>query len=110
MVNLWQIHSKTLSSKKFLFAIGQNKNSIYLRYEEIIFLGSKIFESLLNLLVFSVSCFIIKKCPPFKLEIWRLDSTQDDELINLIDPILASDDKNRDGFIDYSEFIQGPIL
>ena len=30
----------------------------------------------------------------------------DDELVNMIDPILASDDKNRDGFIDYPEFVQ----
>lgn len=31
---------------------------------------------------------------------------QDDELINLIDPILAVDDMNKDGYIDYPEFIQ----
>jgi hypothetical protein len=24
----------------------------------------------------------------------------------MIDPILASDDKNRDGYIDYPEFVQ----
>lgn len=29
----------------------------------------------------------------------------DDELKNMIDPILESDDKNKDGFIDYPEFI-----
>ena len=29
----------------------------------------------------------------------------DDELQNMIDPILESDDKNKDGFIDYPEFI-----
>merc|ERR1719495_821188 len=29
---------------------------------------------------------------------------KDDELKNMIDPILESDDVNRDGFIDYSEF------
>ncbi|GIY58654.1 multiple coagulation factor deficiency protein 2 homolog [Caerostris extrusa] len=28
-----------------------------------------------------------------------------DELSAMIDPILLSDDKNRDGFIDYSEFV-----
>jgi len=28
----------------------------------------------------------------------------DDELINMIDPILQNDDKNGDGFIDYAEF------
>lgn len=31
---------------------------------------------------------------------------QDDELVNLIDPILAVDDMNKDGYIDYPEFIQ----
>ena len=31
---------------------------------------------------------------------------KDDELINMIDPILSSDDKNGDGFIDYPEFVQ----
>ncbi|KAI4501657.1 hypothetical protein M0802_002992 [Mischocyttarus mexicanus] len=31
---------------------------------------------------------------------------KDSELINLIDPILAVDDMNRDGYIDYPEFIQ----
>jgi len=29
----------------------------------------------------------------------------DEELKNMIDPILDSDDKNKDGFIDYPEFI-----
>ena len=29
----------------------------------------------------------------------------DDELVNMIDPILATDDKNLDGFIDYPEYI-----
>ena len=29
----------------------------------------------------------------------------DQELVNMIDPILEMDDKNRDGFIDYPEFI-----
>lgn len=31
---------------------------------------------------------------------------KDDELINLIDPILNMDDHNRDGYIDYPEFIR----
>ena len=31
---------------------------------------------------------------------------KDEELVNMIDPILNSDDKNRDGFIDYPEFVQ----
>ena len=31
---------------------------------------------------------------------------KDDELVNMIDPILDSDDKNRDGYIDYPEFVQ----
>jgi hypothetical protein len=31
---------------------------------------------------------------------------KDDELINMIDPILANDDKNNDGYIDYMEFVQ----
>lgn len=31
---------------------------------------------------------------------------KDEELVNMIDPILASDDKNHDGFIDYPEFVQ----
>ena len=31
---------------------------------------------------------------------------KDDELVNMIDPILASDDKNKDGYIDYPEFVQ----
>ena len=31
---------------------------------------------------------------------------KDDELVNMIDPILATDDKNKDGFIDYPEFVQ----
>ena len=30
----------------------------------------------------------------------------DEELNTLIDPILSSDDLNRDGFIDYPEFIR----
>lgn len=30
---------------------------------------------------------------------------EDEELKNMIDPILESDDKNKDGFIDYPEFI-----
>ncbi|KAK4304732.1 hypothetical protein Pmani_023330 [Petrolisthes manimaculis] len=30
----------------------------------------------------------------------------DDELTNMIDPILDQDDRNRDGFIDYPEFVQ----
>ena len=30
----------------------------------------------------------------------------DDELRAMIDPILEQDDKNKDGFIDYPEFIQ----
>jgi hypothetical protein len=30
----------------------------------------------------------------------------DDELNTLIDPILQSDDLNKDGFIDYPEFIR----
>jgi len=32
----------------------------------------------------------------------------DEELQNMIDPILESDDKNKDGFIDYPEFIAAP--
>jgi hypothetical protein len=28
----------------------------------------------------------------------------DEELVNMIDPILKNDDKNGDGFIDYAEF------
>ncbi|CAF4942702.1 unnamed protein product [Pieris macdunnoughi] len=31
---------------------------------------------------------------------------KDDELINLIDPILNMDDHNRDGYIDYPEFVR----
>ncbi|XP_038220455.1 multiple coagulation factor deficiency protein 2 homolog isoform X2 [Zerene cesonia] len=31
---------------------------------------------------------------------------KDDELTNLIDPILNMDDHNRDGFIDYPEFVR----
>jgi len=31
---------------------------------------------------------------------------RDDELEQLIDPILKMDDSNRDGFIDYPEFVQ----
>ena len=31
---------------------------------------------------------------------------RDDELEQLIDPILKMDDGNRDGFIDYPEFVQ----
>lgn len=31
---------------------------------------------------------------------------KDDELEQLIDPILKMDDANRDGFIDYPEFVQ----
>jgi Ca2+-binding EF-hand superfamily protein len=30
---------------------------------------------------------------------------KDAELINMIDPILEADDRNKDGFIDYPEFI-----
>jgi len=30
---------------------------------------------------------------------------KDDELVAMIDPILATDDKNQDGYIDYSEFV-----
>lgn len=30
----------------------------------------------------------------------------DDELVQLIDPILNMDDTNNDGYIDYPEFIQ----
>lgn len=30
----------------------------------------------------------------------------DDELVGMIDPILEQDDRNRDGFIDYPEFVQ----
>jgi len=30
---------------------------------------------------------------------------KDDELVNMIDPILATDDKNHDGYIDYPEFV-----
>ena len=30
----------------------------------------------------------------------------DAELLAMIDPILDQDDKNKDGFIDYPEFIQ----
>lgn len=29
----------------------------------------------------------------------------DQELVNMIDPILEMDDKNRDGYIDYAEFV-----
>lgn len=31
---------------------------------------------------------------------------RDDELVNLIDPILNVDDANKDGYIDYPEFIR----
>ena len=30
---------------------------------------------------------------------------KDAELINMIDPIMEADDRNKDGFIDYPEFI-----
>merc|ERR1712158_25482 len=30
---------------------------------------------------------------------------KDDELVNMIDPILATDDRNKDGYIDYYEFV-----
>ncbi|XP_047484934.1 multiple coagulation factor deficiency protein 2 homolog [Penaeus chinensis] len=30
----------------------------------------------------------------------------DDELVAMIDPILEQDDRNRDGYIDYPEFVQ----
>ncbi|XP_039762682.1 nuclear transcription factor Y subunit beta isoform X2 [Pararge aegeria] len=39
--------------------------------------------------------------PPAEEKIFK-----DDELTNLIDPILNMDDHNRDGFIDYPEFIR----
>lgn len=29
----------------------------------------------------------------------------DQELVNMIDPILEMDDRNKDGFIDYPEFV-----
>lgn len=31
---------------------------------------------------------------------------KDDELVSLIDPILNMDDSNRDGYIDYPEFVR----
>lgn len=31
---------------------------------------------------------------------------KDEELVNLIDPILNIDDANKDGYIDYPEFIR----
>lgn len=31
---------------------------------------------------------------------------RDEELVNLIDPILNIDDTNKDGYIDYPEFIR----
>lgn len=31
---------------------------------------------------------------------------KDEELVQLIDPILSMDDTNNDGYIDYPEFIQ----
>lgn len=31
---------------------------------------------------------------------------KDDELVQLIDPILSMDDSNNDGYIDYPEFIR----
>lgn len=31
---------------------------------------------------------------------------KDEELVNLIDPILNIDDSNKDGYIDYPEFIR----
>lgn len=31
---------------------------------------------------------------------------KDEELVNLIDPILNIDDTNKDGYIDYPEFIR----
>lgn len=31
---------------------------------------------------------------------------KDDELVNLIDPILNMDDLNKDGYIDYPEFVR----
>ena len=31
---------------------------------------------------------------------------KDDELVNLIDPILTMDDNNKDGYIDYPEFVR----
>nr|CAI5836389.1 unnamed protein product [Callosobruchus analis]CAI5855737.1 unnamed protein product [Callosobruchus analis] len=31
---------------------------------------------------------------------------KDEELVNLIDPILNVDDHNRDGYIDYPEFVR----
>jgi len=31
---------------------------------------------------------------------------KDEELIQMIDPILDQDDKNKDGYIDYPEFVQ----
>lgn len=39
--------------------------------------------------------------PPAEEKIFK-----DDELTNLIDPILNMDDHNRDGYIDYPEFIR----
>lgn len=33
----------------------------------------------------------------------------DDELSLMVDPVLESDDKNQDGFIDYAEFEAGQI-
>ena len=30
---------------------------------------------------------------------------KDDELVNIIDPVLETEDKNLDGFIDYPEYI-----
>jgi len=30
---------------------------------------------------------------------------EDDQLASLVDPVLADEDKNRDGFIDYPEFV-----
>jgi Ca2+-binding EF-hand superfamily protein len=31
---------------------------------------------------------------------------KDEELVQMIDPILDNDDRNKDGFIDYAEFVQ----
>ena len=35
---------------------------------------------------------------------------KDEELVNMIDPILASDDKNRDGYIDWRVLVLGNFL
>ena len=93
---------------------GRRNNGIYIpRFRGVVYKLRKFFKNHVTVFIWGnfniqklrliVAFFLLVDIFILKLNSQKI--FKDDELVGMIDPILATDDKNQDGFIDYPEFV-----